>query len=382
MYLNHSKLIAGIVILSIISCTSNKKEIKQEETLEKKQERYAMLVGTYTAESSEGIYKVQFNPNTAELSEASLVASSENPSFLTQSKDGKFVYAVNENDPGTLSTFQWNKEKTKLELQSKFSDGGKHPCFVGINPSQNQVALANYSSGNVSVYSIKDGVVSEKPQTKNHTGSSVVKPNQDAPHAHSSKYSKDGKFLFVADLGIDKIMGYTISDKGELQDQFIALEMDAGDGPRHFIFHPTDDIVYIISEFSNTITVANLNAETGKMTKIDKVSTLPDDFKDASYCADIRMSADGKFVYGSNRGHNSIAVFEVKNDGKLNLIQTESVQGDWPRNFTLAPNDTHVIVANQKSDNITVFKRDTNSGLIHYTGNELKMSMPVCLKFD
>ena len=382
MKLSHSKLLAGILVLSIVSCTSNKKKIKEVEKIEQKLENYSMLVGTYTSGASEGIYKVQFNPNTSELSEATLVAESENPSFLTQSKDGKFVYAVNENDPGTLSAFKWNGDKTKLELQSKISDEGKHPCFVEMNPSQNQVAIANYSSGDVSVYKVKEGVIQEPAQTKHHEGSSVVKPNQDAPHAHSSKFSKDEKFLFVADLGIDEIMGYKISEDGKISDQFTALEMDPGDGPRHFIFHPSKDIVYIISEFSNTITIANLDVNSGIMTKTGKVSTLPSDFKEASYCADIQISSDGKFVYGSNRGHNSIATFSVSENGSLKFLGTEPVQGDWPRNFALTPDNSHLLVANQKSDNITVSKRDAKSGLLTYTGNELKMSMPVCLKFD
>lgn len=381
MKLYLSKFTAGILVLSMVSCTSNKKEKVETVNSEPQQEGYSMLVGTYTSGSSEGIYKVSFNPNTSELSQATLVAASENPSFLTQSKDGRFVYAVNENDPGTLSAFKWNAASSKLELQSKNSDDGKHPCFIEMSPSQNQVAIANYSSGDVSVYKIKNGVVQEPAQTKYHEGSSVLKPNQDAPHAHSSKFSKDGNFLFVADLGIDEIMGYKISEDGKISDQFTALEMDVGDGPRHFIFHPLKDIVYIISEFSNTITIANLDVNSGIMTKMGKVSTLPSDFKGDSYCADIQISSDGKYVYGSNRGHNSIAVFSVDENGGLKMVQAESVQGDWPRNFALTPDDNHLLVANQKSDNITVFKRDANSGLLIYTGNELKMSMPVCLKF-
>ena len=379
MTFSFKNIIYSICIVSLMSCSKEKKEDKIVKNTPDMEQSTKILVGTYTSGSSEGIYSLEFNAQTGELKNPNLVAPSENPSFLTLDNDGEHVYAVNENMEGEISVFRWNEAKTELLERVRVSSEGKHPCYVSLG--NNMLTVANYSSGNFSVFEVTDGKLKKNPEIRNHKGKSIVKPNQNEPHAHSSEFSKDGKFLYVADLGIDKIVGYTIDSNNKMGETFTALQMDAGDGPRHFVFHPSMDIVYIISEFSNTVTVATIDRNSGKFTKIDKKSTLPEDFTKESFCADIHISSDGQFLYASNRGHNSVAIFEVGADGTINLKGTEPTNGNWPRNFALSPDEKMLLVANQKSDNITVFKRDQKTGLLSFTGNQIKISKPVCLKF-
>jgi len=372
----------GVMIFSLLSCNYKTKEKKPAEKQEKiKQETIELLVGTYTDKSSKGIYRILFNPVSGTLEKMELVTNATSPSYLDISRDRQFVYAINERDPGQVASYKWNKGRTELIVINKGSTEGVGPCFVEINNSGNLLAIANYSSGNMAVYTVENGKIGENPETRQHVGSSIVKPNQNAPHAHCSKFGTDGKYVYVADLGIDEIVSYSVSDEGKLGDKQIALAMDKGDGPRHFVFHPSKDIVFIVNELSSSVTSAKVDMTTGLFEKIDKKSTLPKDYTEKSYCADIHISNDGKFLYASNRGHNSIAIFSISEEGNLELLTTTSVEGDWPRNFTISPDENYLLVANQKSDNITVFKRNQETGLLSFTGNEVKLSKPVCLKF-
>ena len=173
------------------------------------------------------------------------------------------MYAVNENDPGRVSSFTWNETKTKLIEVSKLSSGGVHPCFIALSTNNDLVAMANYSSGSIGVYSVENGIITGEPQIRTHSKNSIINPEQTSPHAHCSKFSKDGAFLYVADLGIDEIVGYPLDENNELKKSFTALKMDVGDGPRHFVFHPNKELVYIINELSSTVTVAEMNTITG-----------------------------------------------------------------------------------------------------------------------
>lgn len=382
MNLGLKYLSVGVMIFSLISCnkkTAESKPIEKQETI--KQESIEMLVGTYTDGTSKGIYRFNFNPNDGMIENKGLVAEAMSPSFIDISKDKQFVYAVNERDPGKVSSYQWNESRTELNLISKVSSEGVGPCFSEINNSGTLLAVANYSSGNLAVYKVTNGKIDENPETRQHVGSSIVKPNQNAPHAHCSKFGTNGKFIYVADLGIDEVVSYSVSQEGILGEKQIALAMDKGDGPRHLAFHPFKDLVFIINELSSTVTSAKVDKSTGLFEKIDKQSTLPKDYTEKSYCADIHISSDGKFLYASNRGHNSIAVFSVSDEGRIKLLSTSSVEGDWPRNFTLTPDENYLLVANQKSNNITVFQRNRETGFLTFTGNEVNISKPVCLKF-
>ena len=376
------KITLVIIVGLFFSCNQKKAVGTEKNSIVQAPKSIEVLVGTYTSGESKGIYKLAFNPINGVIINKGLVAEIENPSYLTLSNDKKRVYAIGENEKGSVSVFQWNKERTKLELEQQLLVQGMHPCYININSTEKMLSIANYSSGNVSFFKMDiDGAVLESPQIRTHDVSSIINPQQEKPHAHCSKFSRDGKFLFVADLGIDEIVGYAIDENNDLSQKFIALKMDAGDGPRHFVFHPTKDIMYVVNEISNTIIVAALNQITGKFTKIQKQTALPQDFEGASYGGDIQISEDARFLYATNRGHNSIAIFSISDEGMLKLIGTESVRGDWPRNFTLSPKGDFLLVANQKSNNITVFEVNKKTGLLIFTGNELALDMPVCIKF-
>lgn len=366
----------GLLGLSFLQCTTNEKHSNVESgpTL-------ALLVGTYTGNGSDGIYRVSFNANSGRIGNKELVATTSNPSYLTISKDRTMVFAVNENEEGSVSSFAWNANKTQLELVSKQPSEGSAPCYTEINSNRSLIAAANYSTGNIALFKVsKEGALLPAPSVKQHTGNGPFLPNQDGPHAHCVRFSEDSKFLYAVDLGNDKILSYPIIN-GELGDEQVALALDPGDGPRHLIFHPTKSIAFIVNELSSTVVSASVNTQTGEFIRISKLSALPNDFKGESYCADIHISGDGRFLYASNRGHNSLAIFKVSHDGELERIGIESVHGNWPRNFTLSPNEQFVLVANQKSNDITVFNRNVDSGLLKYTGHTLEIDRPVCLKF-
>ena len=268
-------------------------------------------------------------------------------------------------------------------LINEYPSEGVGPCFVELNKAENLLSVANYASGNIAVYIIQpNGAISKEVQTRQHSGSGPVRPNQVAAHAHCTKFDVAGKFLYAVDLVIDKVLSYPIDADGKLGEQQIALRTDAGDGPRHLIWHPTKNIAFVINELSSSVISALVDTETGNFQRIDKKGTLPLDFEGDNNCADIHISTDARFLYASNRGHNSIAIFSVSEDGHLQLIANEFVQGDWLRNFNLAPDGRHLLVANRKSNNITVFKIDPTSGLLSYTGNQVELSQPVCLKFN
>ena len=337
-----------------------------------------LMVGTYTGDGSEGIYRLKFNTKTGELSDPILIAKTSNPSFLDISSDGQYVYSVSEDEEGSISAWSWNDRGT-LDLINEVSTYGKHPCY--IDEQNGFVAVANYSSGNGGIYTItQNGGLSKGGSEFQHYGSSKNVERQGEPHAHFSQFYKDGNTLYVIDLGIDQVIGYPVNN-GRLGAAKTALVAEGGDGPRHLEFHPEKNLVFIVTELTSEVISASVDQESGKFIVIDKQSALPEDFTGESYCADIHVSADGQFLYVSNRGHQSIAIFKINEDGTLEMLATDDVQGDWPRNFTLSPDGDFLLVANQNSDNITVFKRDKKTGLLEHTGNEIKLSHPVCLKF-
>ena len=366
--MKRTKLILLLIFLVLAGCNE-------------KTERMDLLVGTYTGSGSNGIYLLSFNPQSGELSDLRLAAEASSPSYLTISEDRQYVYSVGEREAGTVSAFRWKDGQKGLELINKQAVPGRNPCYVDFGAKQNMVALANYSSGNVAFYPLEaDGRISDKSFVFQHAGSGPNADRQEAPHAHCSIFSKDERFVYVVDLGIDQVIAYPVRE-GKVDSGFVALTLAPGDGPRHMVFHPENNIAFIVNELSNSVVSTRIDPETGVMEIIDRDHTLPDDFTAHSQCADIRITADGRFLYASNRGHNSIAIFTVDENAQLERIGTESVRGDWPRNFTLSPDEKFMLVANQNSDNITVFSVDQKTGLLTFTGYELSMSKPVCLRF-
>lgn len=374
-------LIFCLFFLAACSPTAENEASAQEDTTAQPTSM-ELLVGTYTDQGSEGIYLLDFDPAKGSLSNARPVAETTSPSFLAISEDRQYVYAVNETAPGNVSAFQWNEDRSQLSAVNQQASQGDHPCFTELSPDGKLLAVANYSSGNISVYPIEEtGGLASANAVHHHLGSGPVKPNQEAAHAHCAKFAPNGKFLYAVDLGTDQIVTYPINDQGITESAISGLKLEPGDGPRHLVFHPTLDMAFVINELSGSVASLSVNTETGKLTIIDKKRTLPEDFEGNNACADIHISSNGKFLYASNRGHNSIAIFSVSEKGELELLATEPVQGDWPRNFTFSPDEKFLLVANKNTNNITVFSVNQETGALSFTGNQITVSRPVCLMF-
>ncbi|MCV9388641.1 lactonase family protein [Reichenbachiella ulvae] len=375
-----TQIIPVLLLVVAIACSSPKKDMSNTQPVETT-ELVNIIVGTYTSKDSKGIYRVKFNPETGALSDTSLLVETTDPSYLAQSSDGEQVYAINAVGDGDVYAFEWNEDRSKLIELSHRKSMGDNPCYVALSPEDQSLALANYGSGNVVTYPVNsDGTIGEAGTARQHEGQGGDMDRQAGPHAHFSQFSSDGKYLYAVDLGTDQVIYYPM-DSGRMGEGKVALQLDPADGPRHLDFHPSKAFVYVINELNSTIVAAKV-LEDGSFERIEKVSTLPEGYEGESYCADIHVSKDGRFLYGSNRGHNSIAIFSIEEDGKLKMVATESVFGNWPRNFTLSPDNKFLLVANKKSDNITVFKRDDKTGMLHFTDQQIQLSQPVCLVFE
>lgn len=342
-----------------------------------------LFIGTYTKGKSEGIYVYKMNTKTGDVSFVSK-AKAANPSYLDLSPDEKFVYAVNEdaNDKGSVSVFAFDKSNGSLKFLDKQTSGGDHPCYVAVNKTGKWVAVANYTGGSFSTLPIMANGMLGTPTTVQHKGSSVNKERQEKPHVHSTVFSPDDKYLFVPDLGIDKVMIYSFnagSGKPEPAPvPFVATT--AGNGPRHFTFHPNGKLAYLIAEMGGAVSAYKYND--GKLTLIQQISSYPADFTGKKWSADIHISPDGKFLYASNRTpSNTIAIFSIDKSGKLKPVGYESTKGDVPRNFTIDPTGNFLLAANQETDNIVIFRRDKKTGLLTDTGKRIEVGNPVCLKW-
>lgn len=367
-----------------------------------KDEQY-LIVGTYTRPNtknpSEGIYVYKFNTNTGEFSAVSKATGIKNPSFLTVSPNQKFVYAVTETSDGSVTAYSFDKKSGNLTKLNTQSSGGADPCHISIDKTGKWVLAGNYSGGNLSILPVgADGSLGKATQTINHEGNGPNKNRQEKPHVHSVNIAPNNRDIFVPDLGIDKIMTYSLDAKnGKLSVGKPAFTKVAdGSGPRHFTVHPNGKFAYVIQELSSTVTA--FNYASGKLSPFQTITTLAQDFKDKdkSFCADIHISPDGKFLYGSNRyvdAGNKNGIFAPTNTtdtivmysidqktGKLTYIGNEPVLGKIPRNFMITPNGKFILVANQETDNITIFKRDAKTGKLSPTGKQIDVPVPVCLQ--
>ncbi len=373
-----------LVLISVlfISCHQGTENMKKPKEL-------IVYAGTYTSQGSDGIYVYTLNMANGELTLRHSVKDIENPSFLALAPDGKYLYAVHELNnykgkrTGTVRSFRIEPGSWDLTFLSEQPSNGEHPCHVAVTPDGTYVLLANYSSGSVSMFPVRDGVLQAASDTAQHVGAGPNPKRQQGPHAHSINISPDGRYAFAVDLGIDKIVNYKLDlQNGRLvpnpKQKFV--QVTPGAGPRHFTFHPNGGFAYVINELGNSIVAYTYNTADGVLSELQTVSTLPPDFSGESYCADIHITPDGKFLYGSNRGHNSLAIFKISGDGMLQHAGFQSTLGDWPRNFAIDPTGTYLLAANQKSDNIVVFCINKETGELQATGNEVHVSMPVCIK--
>ncbi len=367
-------LLFAILILS--ACQTKKEPIQLENS------QTTFFVGTYTDGESQGIYKFALDKNGI-LEKIGLAAVTENPSFLTKSTDGKYLIAVNEisnkDTVGTVSSFLIAKDS--LQFINKNSSGGAHPCHVTIN-KEGYILVANYTGGNTGLLKLDaKGRVSNLLDLHQHTGAGAHE-RQEAPHAHSSWFIPDSDETISIDLGTNELWFSrldTTVQKLQTTNQE-RLKMDAGAGPRHLAMHPNGKWMYVLNELNGTISLIEKNSEGHFIIK--KTQTiLPSDFKGYNSAADIHISWSGKFVYASNRGHNSIAILKTNAlDGSLSLIGHETNNIDTPRNFSLSPDEKYLLVANQNTNTIASFKRDSETGLLEFI-DEIEVSKPVCILF-
>ena len=339
-----------------------------------------VYVGTY----SEGIYRTVLDLDTGVLAEPVLVAQTSSPSFLKIHPNRQFLYCVNQHSMG-VSAFALDKDTGKLTLLNQQSSGGTTACHLSIDHTGKYVLVANYGSGSVSVLPIEtDGRLGAFTALVQHQGSSVDPQRQRAPHAHSINISPDNRFAFVADLGIDQVLIYRLdSTKGTLHANTPpSVDITPGAGPRHFAFAPNGRFAYVINELNSTITAFSYVASSGTLTKIQSITTLPEDFSGSNHCAEVCVHPSGKFLYGSNRGHDSIVVFQVDpQQGTLTWVENETAGIKTPRNFNIDPTGQFCLVANQDADTIGVFRIGTETGRLESTDHTITIGKPVCVRF-
>ncbi len=367
-----------IVLLSI-SIFLNSFVFAQQTTMQK------FYVGTYTTEGAKGIHLCSLNTKTGEIELIKTFSGIENPSFIRLSPDRKYLYAVGETaksdgKSGSVHAFRV-EQNGDLTLINSQESAGDNPCHVDVSKDGKNVLVSNYSSGTVSLFGVKeDGSLTPAIKIIQNEGAGPNKDRQEGPHAHSSKFSPFTSEIFNADLGTDQLNVFQFENGTMSQEGQKFVPIPSGSGPRHFAFYPNGKTIFVINELNSAITVVNKIQD--KWVAGQNIPTIPDNFKGKSFCADIHLSKDNKFLYGSNRGHNSIAIFKVnEKDQTLEMLGTVPVEGIWPRNFGIAPDGKWLLVANQRSGNISVFNVNTSDGDIEYSGNQIETPSPVCIEF-
>ncbi len=349
-----------------------------------------VYVGTYTHGSgSKGIYLYRLNMADGALTAAGIAAETVNPSFLAADPQQRYLYAVNETmhfmgqPGGGVSAFAIEPSTGALTYVNSQNTHGGAPCHVSVEQGGRFVYVANYMGGNVAVFPVHgDGGLLPASDVVQHSGAGVNPQRQEGPHAHSINLDPTNRYAFVADLGIDKVMAYRLDLlQGQLLPHSVPwLEVAAGAGPRHLAFHPNGKYVYLITEMGSTIIACAYDADRGTFTPLQTVSALPENFSGQSTCADIHVAPSGKFLYGSNRGHDSIVSYAIDAEtGCLTYVGHTPTQGKTPRNFAIDPSGTYLLAANQDSDTIVSFRIEAASGRLMPTGHVTTVPRPVCV---
>ena len=351
--------------------------------------KYIAYVGTYTGPNSRGIYAFRFDASTGELRSLGLMAESTNPSFLAVDPKGRFLYAANEisnyesQKSGGISALATDRQTGKLVFLNEVPSRGQGPCYVTLDKTGRYVLVANYDGGSVAVFPVgPDGRLGAASAFVQHTGHGVNPQRQEGPHAHAIELSPDNRFAIAADLGLDELLIYRLDpSRGTLTPNnppFATVE--PGAGPRHLAFLPDGKFLYVINEMQSSITAFSYDA--GALRNLGTVSTLPKEFKGNNDAAEIAAHPTGKFLYGSNRGHDSIAVFSIDPAaGTLTPVEYASTRGKTPRNFAIDPTGSYLLVANQDSNSVVGFRIDAKTGRLTPTGQVLEFPSPVCIAF-
>jgi 6-phosphogluconolactonase len=347
--------------------------------------------GTTTGAKSKGIYVSRFDSTTGTLTTPELAAEIKNPTFLAVAPGEHFLYAVSEVDrigdknSGSVNAYAIDATTGKLTALNQQISGGTGPCHISVDATGKTLLVANYGGGSIAALPIHaDGSLGEATTTIQHTGSSVNASRQSGPHAHFIMPSPDNRFVLNCDLGLDKVFIYRLdADAAKLSANDPPFATIApGSGPRHLVFSADSKFVYVINEMGGTITVFSYDAASAAMTEVQTISSLPKDFSAQNTSAEIVLHPSGKFLYASNRGHDSIALFSVdQKTGQLTFVEHTSTQGRTPRHFTIDPTGHWMIVENQTSDSVVMFAIDTDTGKLKATGQTLTVGSPLCAVF-
>ena len=354
------------------------------------QQKYLVYVGTYTDHGSKGIYVYRFDSSTGKMTSLGLAAESAEPSFLAVDSSGRFLYSVNETETfngqptGAVSAFAIQPNSGKLSLLNQVSSRGTDPAHVTLDRTGKYALVANYTSGSVTVFGLlKDGRLGEVTSFVQHKGSSVNPERQKGPHAHAIALSPDNRFAVVADLGLDQLLVYSFdAARGNLGTQPLVVKASPGAGPRHLVFSTDGRFLYMLNEMQSSVVAYSYDATSGAIHELQTISSLPKGFSSENTAAEIEIDPSGKFLFASNRGDDSIAVFAIdSHTGMLTHVETDSTGGKTPRNFAIDPTGSWLLAANQDSDDIVVFRVDQKTGHLKASGDVLKVPSPVCLKF-
>ena len=368
--MNKFRCLLLLIVISFLACES--------------QESKEMLyIGNFSNDDKSGIYVAEFDRESQEMQIIDTVTTPKNPSFLSIHPSGDYLFSVNResvNDNaqhGSLSVFQIN-DKAGLVFINQVSTGDSGPCYVSTDQEGQWLFTAHYGGGSWGVHQVmSQGEVSEKVALYRNKGSSIDTIRQKAPHAHMISTDPNNQYILISDLGTDQVNIHSIEPTF---DSLSVISTTPGSGPRHFTFHPEKNILYIAEELSSTISVWPFSPQ-DTVNQLQRVSTIPDDFKVKNSVADVHLSPDGNFLYVSNRGHNSLAIFSVSEDGTLNLVGHQSTMGERPRNFCMDPQGEFVWVANRDSHEVVLFSRDKTTGLLQFTGKKISVPQAVCIKY-
>jgi 6-phosphogluconolactonase len=351
-----------------------------------------MYVGTYTRPPSKGIYCCRFDPATCKVSPVALAAETDDPSFLAIHPGQRFLYAANETSSyrgessGSISAFVIDEAAGgRLRLLNRVSSRGEGPCHITVDRTGKWLFAANYDGGSIAAFPIRpDGALGEASTFVQYHGSSTNPERQTGPHAHAVTIAPDNRFMLVADLGLDRVFSYRIdrAAAGFVPDSPAYAALAPGSGPRHVAFRPDGRTVYVINEMLSTITAFDYDARSGRLRELQTLSTVPAGYSGTNSTAEIAVDASGRFLYGSNRGHDSIAIFRIdRESGLLTASGHASTLGHTPRCFAIDPTGQYLIAANQDSGSIIVFRIDAGTGGLTPTGIKIDVPFPVCVAF-
>nr|WP_213618944.1 lactonase family protein [Paenibacillus sp. J22TS3] len=349
--------------------------------------RLLLFIGSYAEAEGPGVYVYELNEDNGALNRLDQVSGLANPTFLNVDAANHKLYAITEakvdgNKGGAVASFEIDSASGKLQVLNREANLGSTTCHINRSKDNRYLVVSSYHGGTVGLIELlSDGTVGRLLDTKQHTGQGTNPERQEKPHVHSAFFSPDGRYLFVSDLGIDVVRTYTINEESRSLEFHADTLLPPGSGPRHLTFHPSGEYVYVINEVNSTIAAFSYDKSSGKLSALEVVSTLPEGYQGENITAEIAVSCDGRYLYGSNRGHDSIVVYQINPDtGKLSYVEHVSTEGGHPRHFALTPEGKLLVVANRDSNNLTVFRVDVETGRLTFTGETAEVSKPVCVQ--